>query len=357
MVAATLEPVVELHSTLEPLRSDWTELAAASRSFFKTWEWASTWWEEFGAGRELLVTVVRAGDRVAGIVPLYRWKTRPLRILRFLGHKTGDELGPICAAADRPLVARALRLALGGLRWDLLVAEQLPADEGWAALGGRVLVREGNPVLRFGGDGWDGFLRGRSANFREHVRRWPRKLAREHEVRYRLVDGATDLQPALSTLFGLHALRWTGRPSTFRTHEAFHRRVAALAAERGWLRLWLLEVDGLAVAAVYGFRFAGVESYYQAGRDPAWHHDHVGFVLLAKAIEQAARDAVAEYRLLRGAEEYKYRFATDDPGLETIGLAHGPVAGIGLPVVTALRAAGGPLGRVSRLTTARFFNA
>jgi CelD/BcsL family acetyltransferase involved in cellulose biosynthesis len=349
-------PELETVSTLEPLRAEWTELAWHNRSIFKTWEWLSTWWEQFGQGRPLLVTAVRSRGRLVGILPLYRWRARPLRILRFLGHAVGDELGPICAPADRPIMARALGRLLAGSRWDLLLAEQVPADERWStALGGRVLSREGNPVLRFGADGWEGFLRQRSANFREQVRRRPRKLLREQQkVSYRLVDEPTGLQAELDTLFRLHATRWAGTETALLTHERFHRAVAAVAARRRWLRLWLLEIDGEPVAAVYGFRFAGVESYYQAGRDPRWDRYHVGFVLLSHAIQQAAQDSVSEYRLLRGGEPYKYRFATADPGLETIGVAHGPVAGIGLPVLTALRSAWGPLGRISRRSTGRF---
>jgi CelD/BcsL family acetyltransferase involved in cellulose biosynthesis len=348
---------IETVTTLEPLRQEWTELATRSRSVFKTWEWLSTWWDHFGQHRHLMVAAVRSQDRLVGILPLYRWRSRPLRILRFLGHAVGDELGPVCAPADRPLMASALRRMLGESRWDLLLAEQVPADEDWGGvLGGRVLAREGNPVLQFGADGWEGFLRRRSANFREQVRRRPRKLAREHEVRYRLVDGPQSLQPELDTLFRLHAARWAATPSVLLAHRGFHSAVARLAAQCGWLRLWILEIEGQAAAAVYGFRFAGVESYYQAGRDPRWDHYHVGFVLLSHAIQQAAHDSMAEYRLLRGGERYKYRFATADPGLETVGVPRGPLAGIGLPVLSTLRTARGPLGRISRRSTGRFLH-
>jgi CelD/BcsL family acetyltransferase involved in cellulose biosynthesis len=348
---------LETVPALEPLRQGWTELATRNRSVFKTWEWLSTWWDHFGLGRQLIVTAVRSNGRLVGILPMYRWRTRPLRVLRFLGHSVGDELGPICAPADRPIVAEALKRVLEESRWDLLLAEQVPADERWCTvLGGRLLASEGNPVLRFGADGWEGFLRQRSANFREQVRRRPRKLAREHTVRYRLVDGHDDLQAELDTLFRLHTARWAATPSSLLAHERFHRSVAGLAARRGWLRLWLLEIEGQAAAAVYGFRFAGVESYYQAGRDPRWDRYHIGFVLLAHAIEQAARDSVAEYRLLRGGEQYKYRFATADPGLETVGVPHTPVARIGLPVLDSLRTAKGPVGRISRRSTGRFLH-
>jgi CelD/BcsL family acetyltransferase involved in cellulose biosynthesis len=348
---------VETMSALEPLRQEWTELACCSRSVFKTWEWLSTWWDHFGRHRRLMVTAVHSQGRLIGILPLYQWRTRPLRILRFLGHSVGDELGPVCAPDHRPEMARALGRVLADWRCHLLLAEQLPADEHWGALlAGRVLAREGNPVLRFGAEGWEGFLRQRSANFREQVRRRPRKLAREHEVRYRLVDGGRALQSELDILFHLHAARWAAASSPLLAHEGFHRSIARLAAQRRWLRLWVLEIEGQPAAALYGFRFAGVESYYQAGRDPRWDRYHVGFVLLAHAIRQAAEDGMTEYRLLRGGEQYKYRFATADPALETIGVPHGPVAGIGLPLLDILRTASGPLGQISRRSMGRWFH-
>jgi CelD/BcsL family acetyltransferase involved in cellulose biosynthesis len=348
---------VELLASLEPLREPWTRLAERSRSIFKTWEWASVWWHHQGGGRRLEVAAVRRGNVLVGIVPMYRWRRRPLDVLRFLGHGPGDELGPVCDAEDRAVVARGLRRALARLDWDVLVGEQLPREQDWGVmLAGRRLTAESSPVLRFGRAGWDGFLRSRSANFREQVGRHPRRLARDRRVRYRLADGSRDLRGELDTLFALHAARWSHRPSNFLAHAPFHRAFARVALERGWLRLWFLEVDGEAVAALYGFRFAGTECYYQAGRDPRWNRYRVGFVLLAHAVRQAADDGVAEYRLLRGGEEYKQRFASADPGLETIGLAHSRLAGAALPALAAMRATPGPLGRLARRVGAGYLN-
>jgi CelD/BcsL family acetyltransferase involved in cellulose biosynthesis len=225
--------------------------------------------------------------------------------------------------ADRPRAAQALLEALGKQRLDLFVGESVPADEGWSAfLGAKVLRRTGSPVLRFRGESWEDLLANRSANFREQVRRRERKLRREHDVRFRLSDDPARLNDDLDILFSLHGARWHGGGEWFTsTSEAFHREFAICALERGWLRLWMLEVDGMPVAAWYGFRFGDAESYYQAGRDPAWSGASVGFVLLVHTIREALEDGVGEYRFLEGGESYKYRFTREDPGLETIGLA------------------------------------
>ena len=259
------------------------------------------------------------------ILPLYLARERPLRIIRFVGHGQGDHLTPICEPADREAAASAFREALDGEAFDLFIGDKMPPVADWQTLlGGRMLRRTGSPVLRFEGQSWEELLAGRSANFREQVRRRERKLAREHDLNFRFCDDPERLDEDLGVLFRLHLARWGDTGAWFSpAAEAFHREFAALALERGWLRLWLLELNGRPAAAWYGFRFAGAELYYQAGRDPEWERGSVGFVLLAHSIRAAAEDKVDEYRFLEGSEGYKYRFATEDQGLETLAIPRG----------------------------------
>jgi peptidoglycan/xylan/chitin deacetylase (PgdA/CDA1 family) len=323
---------------LDRLAAEWTALAARGGNVFATWEWASCWWRHHGGDRRPLVAACRAGDgRLLAVVPLYLWAARPLRILRFIGHGAGDQLGPVHAPEDRGAVEPLVRQALGSLGWDLFVGEQLPARDLWSgALGARVIRREGSPVLAAPAGGWAEYLAGRSANFRQQLGRKERNLARRHRVELRLVTDPERLPEAMDRLFELHALRWGRGGSAFLPRAGFHREFAAAALELGWLRLWLLELDGRPAAAWYGFRFGGVEHYYQSGRDPAFDHLSAAFVLLAHTIRAAFDDGVTEYRFGRGQDPYKYRFTDADPGLETIAATRSPAAAAAL--VAARRA-------------------
>jgi CelD/BcsL family acetyltransferase involved in cellulose biosynthesis len=60
-------------------------------------------------------------------------------------------------------------------------------------------------------------------------------------------------------------------------------------------------------------------------------------VLLSHAIRSAADEGVAEFALLRGHEPYKYRFATDDRGLDSVCLTRGPAAAAALAGMKAVR--------------------
>jgi peptidoglycan/xylan/chitin deacetylase (PgdA/CDA1 family) len=316
---------------LDELAGEWTALAAAAGNPFGTHEWASCWWRHHGGDRRPLVVAGRAGDgRLVTVLPLYLWATRPLRILRFLGHGASDQLGPVHAPGDREAAAALARQALTRIGWDVFVGEQLPARALWSdLLGARVIRREGSPVLAAPDGGWPAYVAGRSANFRQQLGRRERNLARRHQVDLRLVQEPGQLPEAMDRLFALHRLRW-GDDSGFLPRQAFHREFAAIALDRGWLRLWLLDLDGRPAAAWYGLRFGGVEHYYQSGRDPAFDHLSAAFVLLAHTIRSAFTDGVTEYRFGRGQDPYKYRFTDQDPGLETVAVTRGPAAGAAL---------------------------
>jgi CelD/BcsL family acetyltransferase involved in cellulose biosynthesis len=343
---------VESLASLEAAHAACGELAARAGNVFATFEWMSAWCTHAPDGGSLLLCACReAGGDVVGLLPLVTRREGALRVVRLLGHGPADRLAPVCAPVDRPRVARALRRVLHASGCDLFVGDQMPAEEGWGpALGATLLEREANPVLHIGGMSWDDFLAHRSANFRQQVRRRERKLAREHALSYRLADDPARLGEDLDTLVRLHDDRWRdgGSIAFSGWRRELHAQFARRALDRGWLRLWLLELDGQTVAAWYGFRHGGAEWFYQSGRDRSAAGDAVGFVLLCHTIREAMNDGMREYRLLRGDEPYKARFADRDAGLQTLALALSARGRVAL----AARRARPPAGRAVRFARA-----
>jgi CelD/BcsL family acetyltransferase involved in cellulose biosynthesis len=318
-------------SELGALEQAWRPLAERGRNVFGTWEWADTWWRHFGDRKELRARILPS----TAVLPLFVERTGPFSVLRFLGAGHADEVGPVCAPEDRDAAAGALNEVLDEGGFHLFLGDGV--GRGWAdVVDAKVVERTSSPVVELGQGSWDIFLGARSANFRSQVRSAERRLE-THGLAYRLADTAS-LERDLDTLFRLHRARWPGSP-WFAPAEDFHRDFARTALERGWLRLWTLELGGKPAAAWLGYRFAGVESYYQAGRDPELQRERVGFVLLAHTIREALADGMSEYRLLRGAEPFKYRFATSDPGLETLARPTGMIGRVALALRTIRRRA------------------
>ncbi len=317
--------VVERTSSLADLEQAWRRLADESRNVFATWEWAANWWRHQSGGQRLLLVTGRVGGEVVAIVPLVTDDHGPLRILRFVGHGATDQLGPICRPEDRSVAATTLRsiLAGGGVRWDVLLAERMQGDEGWPELlGSRAVRRAPSPVIRFCGRSWDEYLDDLSRKQRREIRRKERRLLADHLVRIRLADDRDRLGADLDSFFALHQARWRDRSSLARKEQLL-RDFAADAFARGWLRLWLMEIDGHLAAARFDLRFQDVYFAYNAGRDPAFARESPGLVLRAHTIRHAIDDGATEYRFLRGGEAYKYRFTDDDPGLDTVVLGRG----------------------------------
>lgn len=325
--------------------NEWSRLAELVGNVFATPDFCSTWWDHFGRG-EPFVVAVRSGDGdLLALWPLYRRRWGPGFVIRSLGHGVGDELSLVCHDDDRPAAMAALRSVVSGT--DLLVldlmryaAVQDPESELSQALGHAVEVfSEPCPVLAAEGRDWEGFLVDQSRNLRQQIRRRERRLQRDHSIGYRLASLDT-LDRDLDSLIRLHRLRFDERESNVFSDERrpFHQRWAEVCLDRGWLRLWSLEVDGQYVASWCGFRFAGTESFYQSGRDPDWEDQSVGVVLLSHSIRAALDDGMSEYRFLRGGEEYKKRFATDVGRVGTIIASPNRLAPLVLnPIVGLIR--------------------
>jgi len=316
---------IDIVDWMPALAIEWQGLGATTPNLFASWEWASSWWRYFGRARPLRVVVERGtSGAVRSILPLYLSSKRPARVARIVGHGPADLLGPACAgesarSAYEPL-ARCLRT--GRLDCDLVLAECLPAGDAWDALSAPTTFGRGAfAVVQTGGRTWDEYLAGLSRKVRKEIRWRARRLSARHDVTIRLCRTRERVDTDLTTLIALHRLRWGNAGAFGGKLEPFLRDFIALAFDRGWCRLWLLEVDGDAAAASLVFRHNGIDYGYQMGRDPKWSTSGVGLILLTHLLQDAFDSGIREFRFLRGDEDFKRRFATDDPGLITIAVA------------------------------------
>jgi CelD/BcsL family acetyltransferase involved in cellulose biosynthesis len=107
--------------------------------------------------------------------------------------------------------------------------------------------------------------------------------------------------------------------------------------KQGWLRMWFAELEGRPAAVFYGFRLGGADWFYQQGRHPAWERSSVGFALTAHTLRDAVHAGIPRYRFLVGGEEYKARFTTHEPELETVAVARGVRGAIAMAAWRARR--------------------
>ncbi|HWE25780.1 MAG TPA: GNAT family N-acetyltransferase [Myxococcales bacterium] len=325
------------------LRGEWSALCemAEAGCLFLTPEWLIPWFEHFGAGRELCCIAVREEESLLGFLPLFTEVTRiagvRVRRVAFLGDgATGcDYLDMLVAPGRESEVRTALLEALGELSWDVcdldglwresatahFLAQRFPTRRGvssaMAGLGGpsAQVLRDARlrfvcPHIPLTGT-YEDFLLGLGR--RENLRRREKWLHRQPGVSIELARTPEESRLAVERFLDLHRARWSVEGGSDGLsddrHEAFHRVAVQTLAERGWLRLYTLFAARRAVASVYGVVHKQRFLYYQSGYDPAWRSKSVGLVLLARTVQDAYGEGLAEFDFLRGDEGYKAEWA------------------------------------------------
>ncbi|HEY6771847.1 MAG TPA: GNAT family N-acetyltransferase [Solirubrobacterales bacterium] len=339
---------------LTAVAAEWRALAEHRGDAFLTPDWLLAWLRHCGQGWEPHVAVARTPrGTVRGLLPLVSPKTNGRREVRVC--PVGDRFHPVADPGDQEAVAVALAptIASPGRGLRSLLLENVDAEgEWWRALakasGTPLATVERNeatlPFVELAGIDWDEYLAGRSRQLRSQLGRKLRSLRREHDVRFRRTESSDEVANDLAILFRLHDARWAERSDSSALADPaireFHHEFASAAFERGWLRLFVMEVDGAPIAALYGWSIGGRWSYYQAGFDPAWSRQSPGFLLLAETIRAAIEEGATEYDMLRGDEAFKRRFATSSRAVRTILLApRGHQAHINAAAVDRLRRA------------------
>lgn len=320
--------VVVNGGSLAALRSEWTDLLLETPrpSVFLSWEWMTAWFQEFNPARmSLRVLLVRrvADGTLVGLAPLCESAARgPLtvRTLSFMGTGVGADHLTVLArtGAETRVRAAVADWLLSDDRWDVLEFPRLDDDtEQWLKRAVGAFDRELASVSRTADicpyvalpGSWEDFLRGLRSDSRKDLgRRW-RRLREQGDVAIERVQEPEHLERAWGVLLRLHDERRqiAGGRSAFTAPRslAFHRVFLERAAERGWLRLYLMRVGNQYVAAEYCLSLGRRVVDLQTGFDAAWSRFGVSTLLLSHAIQEAIVEGATEFDFLRGGEVYK----------------------------------------------------
>jgi CelD/BcsL family acetyltransferase involved in cellulose biosynthesis len=316
---------------IEQLRPEWNAILERNRrlTIFSTPEWLSAWWGAYGADKELHCLTFRDdGGALVGLLPLYREQIRsgfvfPVQRLRLVGDGSGDSdnLDFIVAPGfERAVVKAVLAHLQTERRWSVCELNCLASDSpSSTALLQQIesldWKRDFSAVPWSAVDlpeSWEAYLKQLSPKERGKVGNRLRRLESRHATRFHKCSKLEDLPDSLEKLFHLHQKRWElrGEPGSFDSsaRRRFYDDMARQFLSRQWLELWLFEMDGVAVAAQYGFRYGNTVYSLQEGFDPDYASDSVGYVLRSHALREFIEGGVRRYDFLAGQNESKLRW-------------------------------------------------
>lgn len=310
------------------MREDWDGLLdhAAAANIFLTFDWVHTWWRHYGGNRRLCILAAYEGGGLIGLAPLMLEERRlggvaVFRRVAFLGTGISDRLDILLTAGRERTVLEAFIACLQGQRWDMLDLQEIPEDSVTAQLlpelagplGGRVEVGQQSvcPVIKLMADP-EAYFAALGVNLRHNLRKYGRRLKRDHAVAVEVVNGGSRLHEGMQAFLGMYRKSFEGRPNTFELigdkFAAFRQDVATRFAAHGHLLLVLLRIDGTEAAGELCFPYRGTCYRYNCCYDPVWKEKSVGTVLQGNVIRHAINIGCHEYDFLRGDEPYKYQW-------------------------------------------------
>ena len=322
------------------LVAEWDALADADprATLFQRARWLSRWDTVLAGQRALRTRAFRRDGVLVGVLAetreLLRLPSGPGELVRIAGgDEVTDYLGPVSIPSERGAVAEAYVAALAGERgWDEVVLGGLAADVAWHDLIAAAAQRHGLrvteadveavcPVVDLTG-GMDGYLGRLPGRLRQELVRKARKLTRDAG------EYTTHAYAPADTLAGVEDFLAQVREGDdekaafFRRPEmeTWFRTLAEEYGPDGTLRVHRLDVGAIRAAMTVSLIADGRWGLYNSSFDPSLAALAPGMVLITELIEQATKEGLTTFDLLRGDEPYKYRFGAVDRALRTLTL-------------------------------------
>ncbi len=318
--------------TLEDFDSiylDWKKVQSNSSTspLFSSPEWSRTWWQHFGSGNKLFLGAVKRQGETVGISPLMLKNN----IASFIGGsdvcdyldfvvEPGEEEVFFSTLLDNLAIQKIAGLNLAPLRPDSIVLKSLAKvaeRQEWQVTSSQedVTVELDLPGT------WEEYLELLSGKQRHELKRKLRRLDEEGELVYRTSTDANrhDVDIFLKLFQDSREDKAAFLTSSM---EGFFRAIANAMAEKGLLRLNILELEKRTVAATMCFDYRDTVYLYNSGYEPDYGWLSVGVISKALCIKDSIERKRKRFDFLKGAEAYKYHLGGSELQLYTCSISH-----------------------------------
>lgn len=317
---------ITLHTNpaaFDALAEEWQDLMgrALTAPIFMTVDFQQIWWEHLGRGELRLLTVRDpATQTLLGLAPLLIED----RELRFVGCvDVSDYLDFLVDRTRSRDVYSALADYLAydmAAEWDTAyfcslahhsptpgLFLELAPTHGWNV---RAAVEDVCPVITLP-QSWDAYLAGIGKKQRHEIRRKLRRAETTAPTRWRVIERAADVTAGiLDTFIDLHRQSTTEKDEFWdQAMLAFFRALVKRMAERGWLKLYFVDIDGQPASTLLCFDYHNQILVYNSGFNlEKFASLSPGNIIIAYSIQHALQLGRSRYDFLRGDEMYKFRF-------------------------------------------------
>ena len=307
------------------LEKEWNTLVTTHNDqLFMRHEFLCAWYESFSPNGGIQVLTARSGDgRLVAALPLMseRGSIRgiPLRQTVALANRHSCRFDMI--AEDPVEAGKAFFSYLASRQdWDVLRIVDVPeGGQAWHLY--NAAVAAGFPVGTWAGqrspflelpDSEEGLQDRVSSQQRSNARRRLRQMEKKAAVSVERLP-ATDLKAVLDDFFKVESSGWKGRKGTACEQDeqtrSFYTRLADVAAEREWLSLFRLTLDGQTIAFHYGLTYGKSYLLPKLAYHEAFSDVSPGLVLMHEVIRDCISRQLNRVEFLGSDDEWKLRWS------------------------------------------------
>jgi len=336
--------------TLCSIAKEWNTFLETStnNNIFLTYEWLSSWWNAFKTdSREFYFMLARdADDNIVGAFPLQMVILRfgrllPLKFLVSIGRGALDHeeteymtfmMPPTLPGIEKKVyAAMAAYLATHGDEWDLIALTNLLSGNASTPILENELNKifklkrspQGNNYVINLSETYDAFLKRLSRNKRRNFKRRTKRLHKDYDVRLALITRENEIERYMKDYYLLVRQRHHWAPN--RAKEAFMKTLCRNLARSGWLRSYMLFLNDVPSATIFGFAYNQKYYAYKAAFNPDFFAVSPGTALYAFAIQNEIEQGIKELDYLIGEYDYKQYWSNEVREIDYIRIYSGSI--------------------------------
>jgi CelD/BcsL family acetyltransferase involved in cellulose biosynthesis len=311
---------------IEHIADEWRALASQSHDdepFYRP-EWISAIIRAFFPHIKILVITARTNRALRFVLPLLQERALffgiPVLRLRSPANVHSCRFDAIrCASPEgEQVLLAAWRFLKEKQPWDMLEFSDIP-DESSVELLVRGAEFDGfrtakvpmrpNPVVRIA----DLEKLPRNARLRGKLRQAHRELSKTGPLQLRRIETAD--QEVLDRFYELESRGWKGREGGAIQNDAtakrFYDEIAEVAARRGYLCVYTLELGGRLLAAHFGLAHQGRYYSPKLAYDESFKERAVGHLIVSEILQDCARRGIHTYDITGPDDEWKMKWTGD----------------------------------------------
>jgi len=296
---------------------------------FASYEWYETWWRHYAAGAKLNLFALWDGARLVGVAPLM---LRPVTMhglsataVCFIENSQSLNNEFIVLPAVREFFLREVlgHLFRQGAGWQTIILKNLPGGSANCATLVQILDETGrkwrriptffdSPYLIPSGS-WDDYLAGRTTRTRKALRNIRNNIHKAGAVAVRNIRSWEEFLAVKDEAFAVARQSWAeGEQDSLASaaNAEFFHDLARAAAQKGWLSLWTLSLDGRIIAIEFHLKAYGKDHAMRGHYLPEFASLSPGTYLELMILKDAfeAQERVRVYDFCGSFESYKKKW-------------------------------------------------